>query len=77
VVCDSAEQAQTVAAFTGNAEGVIIVVRENVVKKYTAKSTKEMTKEEFQRAKTDSLDIVAELIAVTRKRLEHNAGAAA
>ncbi len=79
VVCDSPEQAQTVASFTGNAEGTIIVVRGNVVKKYTAKSQSaaSMGKDEFQRSKNDVLDIIAELIAVTRKRLEQNAGRAA
>ena len=77
VVCDSPKQAATIAAFMGNSEGVIIVVRENVVKRYTAKSTTDMPKDEFQRAKTDSLDIIAELIAVKRKRLEDNAGRAA
>jgi hypothetical protein len=79
VVCDSPEQARTVAAFTGNAEGSIIVVRDNIVKKYTAKSQsmKAMNKEEFQRSKVDVLDTIAELISVTRKRLEQNAGRAA
>lgn len=79
VVCDSPEQAQTVASFTGNSEGSIIVVRGNIVKKYTAKSQsmKAMNKEEFQRSKSDVMDIIAELIAVTRKRLEQNAGRAA
>jgi len=79
IACDTAEQAQIVAGFMGNAEGTIIVVRENVIKKYTAKSQsmKAMNKEEFQRSKVDVLDTIAELIAVTRKRLEHNAGAAA
>lgn len=76
VVCDSPEQAQTIAAFMGNSESTIIVVRDCVVKKYTAKSqsAKSMGKEEFQRSKSDTLDIVAELIAVKRKKLEDNAG---
>lgn len=78
VVLDTPDQAATVASFTGNAEGVIIVVRGNVVVKYTAKSqkTEAMGKDEFQRSKTDVLDILAELIAVKRKRLEQ-AGASA
>src|SRR5882757_3988917 len=77
VVCDSLEQAITIATFMGNSEGVIIVVRGNVVKRYTAKSTKDMPKDEFQRAKTDSLDIIAELLAVKRSRLEQATGSSA
>lgn len=79
IVLDTPEQAATVASFTGNAEGVIIVVKENVVVKYTAKSQAidAMGKEEFQRSKVDVLDTIAELIAVTRKRLESNSGRAA
>lgn len=79
VVLDTPEQAATVAAFTGNAEGVIIVVRENVVVKYTAKSQSmsAMNKQEFQLSKVDVLDTIAELLAIKRKRLEQNAGRAA
>lgn len=77
VVCDTPEQAATIAAFMGNSEGVIIVVRDNVVKRFTAKSTKSMSKDEFQKAKTESLDIIAELIRVKRTRLEANAGRSA
>jgi hypothetical protein len=78
-VCSSPEQAATVAAFTGNSEGVIVVVRENVVRKYTAKSqsAKAMNKQDFQRSKQDVLDTIAELLAVKRKQLEKNAGNAA
>lgn len=79
IVLDTPEQAAVVAGFMGNSEGTIIVVRNNIIKKYTAKSQsmKAMNKDEFQRSKVDVLDTIAELIAVTRKRLEHNAGAAA
>jgi hypothetical protein len=51
----------------------------NVVKKFTAKSqsVKAMNKQEFQLSKVAVLDIIAELIEVTRKRLESNAGKAA
>ena len=78
-VCDSPEQAAAVAAFTGNAEGIIIVVRENVVVKYTAKSQSiaAMGKTEFQLSKDVVLDTIAELIGTKRKRLEENAGRAA
>ena len=79
IVCDTDDQARLVASFMGNSEGTIIVVRGNVVKKYTAKSqsVKAMNKDEFQRSKIDVLDTIAELIAVKRKRLEDNAGRAA
>lgn len=79
IVCDTPEQAQLVASFMGNSEGTIIVVRANIVKKYTAKSqsVKMMNKDEFQRSKVDVLDTIAELIAVKRKKLEDNAGRAA
>lgn len=72
VVLDTPEQARTVAAFMGNSEGTIIVVRENVVRRYTAKSQskKSMGKDEFQRSKQDTLDVIAELLAVKRKQLE-------
>lgn len=78
-VFDSTQQAAIAAAFTGNAEGVIIVVKENVLVKYTAKSqsVKAMDKQEFQRSKVDVLDTIAELLALKRKQLEKSAGRAA
>jgi hypothetical protein len=79
VACDSEEQAKMIAAFMGNSEGVILVVRDTVVKRYTAKSQslKAMNKQEFQQSKNDVLDIIAELIAVSKKRLLENTGRAA
>ena len=76
---DTAKDAITAAAFMGNSEGVIIVVRDNIVRRYVAKSqsAKAMGKEEFQRSKTDVLDTLAELLAIKRKDLEKNAGRAA
>lgn len=72
IVCSSPEQAHTVAAFMGYTEGVIIVVRESVVKRYIAKSQslKAMNKQEFQQSKDVVLDTIAELIRVKRSRLE-------
>jgi hypothetical protein len=72
VVCTDEAQAHLVAAFMGNSEGTIIVVRGNVVKKYTARSqsVKAMNKDDFQRSKVDVLDTIAELIAVKRRQLE-------
>lgn len=78
-VCSTEQEAQTVAAYTGNSEGVIIVVKGNVVVKYTAmsQSTAAMGNEAFQKSKDAVLDTIAELIAVKRKRLEEAAGRAA
>ena len=79
MVLDTEEQARAVAAFMGNSDGVIIVVRGNNVRRYTAKSQsyKAMNKEEFGRSKQDVLDTIAELLAVKRKELEKNGGQAA
>lgn len=79
IVADTPEQARIIAGFMGTQEGTIIVVRENIVKKFVAKSQslKAMNKAEFQLSKTVVLDTIAELIAVSRKRLEQNAGASA
>lgn len=79
MVLESEKDAKTVAAFMGNSDGVIIVVRGNVVRRYTAKSQshKAMNKDEFQRSKQDVLDTIAELLAVKRKELEKNGGRAA
>jgi hypothetical protein len=81
IVCDSPEQAATVAAFMGYTEGVVIVVRDNVVKRYIAKSQKmsgpdAMKPDEFQRSKNDVLDTLAELLRVKRRRLERAGGKA-
>jgi len=75
IVCDTPEQAAVVAAFMGKREGEIIVVRDNVIKKFVAKSQsyRDMDKKDFQESKTLVLDTIAELIAVTRKRLEQAA----
>lgn len=79
IVCETPDQAALVAAFTGRPKGTIIVVRENVVVKYTAETQKEgaMGRERFQNSKNLVLDTIAELIRVKRKRLEENAGRAA
>lgn len=79
VVCGTAEQATTIASFMAGIPGTIIVVKGNIIKKYSAKSqsVKAMNKQEFQASKTAVLDTVAELLAITRQRLEKNAGRAA
>lgn len=75
VVCDSPEQARAIAAFMGYTEGVVIVVRDNVVKRYVARSQamtgpNAMNKQEFQLSKDVVLDTIAELIRVKRSKLE-------
>lgn len=79
VVCDSEEQANTIAGFMGHQDGVLVVVKGNVVKKFTAmsQSKESMKAQEFQLSKVAVLDIIAELIEISRKRLEKNAGSAA
>lgn len=78
VSCDSPEQAATIAAFMGFTEGVVVVVRDNIVVRYVARSQslRAMNKQEFQQSKDAVLDVLAELIAVKRRRLEE-AGAKA
>lgn len=75
VVCDSPEQAHVIAAFMGKREGEVIVIRDNIIKKYVAKSQSyaNMDKDEFQKSKVEVLDTIAELLNVTRKRLEQTA----
>lgn len=79
MVCTDADQANQIAAFIPSDDNTIIVVRDNIIKRYTAKSqsNKAMNKEEFQRSKVDVLDTIAELIRVKRSELEKNAGRAA
>ena len=75
IVADSPEQAAVIAGFMGKREGEVIVIRDNIVKKYVAKSQSyaSMDKNEFQRSKVEVLDTIAELLDVTRKRLEQTA----
>ena len=80
VVCDSPEEAQKVAAFIKPMDDyAIVIVQDNIVIQYTAKSqsTRAMNKEEFQKSKEAVLDALAPLISVERKTLEQNAGKAA
>ena len=77
IVCDSEQEAKrlaiTIRAFDGFA---VIVRRGEVVKIWTARSqsARAMTKEDFQKSKTDVLDYVANLIEVKRSELEKQAG---
>lgn len=79
IVCDSPEQAATVASFLGFTAGVVIVVKDNVVKRYVAhsQSLKAMNKQVFQESKNAVLDVIAALIDVKRRRLEESTGRSA
>ena len=80
IVCSSKAEAQRVAAFIKPIDDyAVVVVREAVVIRYTAKSqsTRAMGKEEFQRSKDAVLDVLAQMIEVERPALEQQAGQAA
>jgi hypothetical protein len=76
ITCDTEEQALAlVPKIQPIDEEAIIVVSGNVIKIYTARSQSmygrnRMTKEEFQRSKTEVLDLLAEHIGVSRTVLE-------
>jgi hypothetical protein len=77
VVCDSEPEAKrlaiTIRAFDGYA---VIARKDNIVQIWTARSqsARSMTKEEFQKSKTDVLDYITDLIGVKRSELEKQAG---
>ena len=60
-------------------EFAVVSVEGRTVKVFTAKSSsaRSMTKAEFQKAKSDVLDALAEMIGVDRTDLDKNAGRAA
>jgi hypothetical protein len=80
MVCDTARDAATVAAFMAPLDpSATIVVHGNVIKKYVAmsQSVVAMGRKEFQQSKWDVLNAAASLINVTSKQLEKNAGRSA
>ena len=80
VVCSSHAEALRVAAFTKPIDDyAVVIVRENVVVHYTAKSQsiRAMGKELFQQSKVAVLDELARLIGVTPDQLQRNAPAVA
>lgn len=80
VVCSSAEEALRVAAFIKPIDPFrVVVVRNNVVTIYNAKSqsTRAMGKDDFQRSKQNVLEIVAHMVGVASADLNANAGASA
>lgn len=73
IVCDTARDAATVAAFMAPLDpSAVITVRKRVIRKYVAKSQSvaAMGRREFQASKWAVLDAAAALIEVTPKQLE-------
>lgn len=80
IICDTARDAATVAAFMAPLDpSTTIVVRGNCIRKFTARSQsiQAMGREEFQKSKWDVLNLAASLIHVTPKELKNNAGRSA
>lgn len=77
-VCDTAKDALRLAAFLRDLEkNFIIVVQENVVRTYVARTQKVgrqqdgfMTQEEWRQSKQDVLDVLSGSIGITPKTLE-------
>ncbi len=73
IVCSTPEEATRVAAFVQPMdEYAIVVVNGYVVSQYTAKSQsyKDMDKATFQQSKEKVLEIISDMIGVTRRQLE-------
>jgi hypothetical protein len=80
IVCDTVRDAETSLAFMASLDvSATIVRRGRVIKKYVAKSQSlaAMGRTEFQRSKWAVLELAANLIGVTPKKLERNAGRSA
>ena len=72
VVCDTEADAKRIASFMGMLRDyAVIVVKGNVVKRYTAKSqsVRAMDKAAFEASKRDVLDLVASMIGVDPRQL--------
>lgn len=73
IVCASKAEAQRVAAFIRPMDDyALVTVSEAVVRVYTARSQsmKAMGKDDFQKSKQAVLDLVSDMIGVTRTQLE-------
>jgi hypothetical protein len=73
IACTSKAEAQRIAAFVMPMDSyALVTVKDAVVVVYTAKSQsyRAMGKEDFQKSKTAVLDLLAEMIGVTRGLLE-------
>lgn len=80
IVCASKAEAQRVASFIRPMdEYAIVTATEAVVTVYTAKSQsyRAMGRRDFQKSKSDVLDLLASMIAVTPEQLQAEAGQAA
>jgi hypothetical protein len=80
IVCDTARDAATVAAFMAPLDpSTTIAVRGNCIRKYTAmsQSVAAMGPKTFQKSKWAVLNLAASLIRVSQKQLEQNAGKSA
>jgi hypothetical protein len=72
-VLETAQDAERMAFFVKRFdEYAVILVKGNVLKRFTAKSTsaRAMDRETFQKMKTEVLDLISSLIGVTRAELE-------
>ncbi len=80
IVCASKAEAQRVAAFIRPMDDfALVIVKEAVVIVYTPKSQslRAMGKREFQASKDAVLEVVSQIIGVSRPTLEQNTSAAA
>lgn len=79
-VCGSAAEAQRLRVLVRRLDELaVVIVRENVVTIYTAKSQsmRAMDRQEFQKSKDDVLGVVSNLIGVSPEALQSNAGRSA
>lgn len=80
VACSSKAEALRLAPFVrGMDDFAVVTVSGSLVTVYTAKSQsyRAMEREEFQRSKDEVLRVLAEMVGVTPRALERNAGRAA
>lgn len=80
IVCASAAEALKMVAFAEAMDDYTIVIRSHdVVTVFTAKSQslKAMGKKDFHESKNAVLDILSDMVGVTSKELQENAGRAA
>jgi hypothetical protein len=77
LVCDTASQAERVAAFVRPLDEFAIIVRDDtLVRVWTARSQayKAMGRDEFNRSMSEVLDYVAGLVGVSREELDREGG---
>jgi hypothetical protein len=77
LVCDTAAQAERVAAFVRPLDEFSIIVRDDsLVRVWTARSQsyKAMGRDEFNKSMDDVLDFAADLVGVRREELDREGG---